>query len=340
MQLETGCWCMEITPQVAATLGERLESVTQDHVHRLGDHYVNHLHRVRELRLGEARLGGYVVSTGTTLPGVDGIIGLPAFRDLLVTFDYPAKQMRLERGALPQPDGKSVLPMRRIFGDLLGIDLTIGGTSMPSIIDTQSGLGLSLASTVVDAVHFADEPVQTGEVSIDVGERTRRAPLRKGRLADVVAIGRYTFPGQITDIITYPPTRPRLGNIGSGVLSHFVMTMDQANKRVRFVSAGDSTSFPPSPAYRSFDVALTAPPRGNTVRVSRVVPGGIADRAGLKTGDVVVRVNDAPASTLRVHGSPQSNLDRLARSEAPLVMGVERAGQTVTVTLRSEVRVR
>jgi hypothetical protein len=63
--------------------------------------------------------------------------------------------------------------MRRIFGDLLGIDLTIGGTSMPSIIDTQSGLGLSLASTVVDAVHFADEPVQTGEVSIDVGERTR-----------------------------------------------------------------------------------------------------------------------------------------------------------------------
>jgi hypothetical protein len=54
----------------------------------------------------------------------------------------------------------------------------------------------------------------------------------------------------------------------------------------------------------------------------------------------VVRVNDAPASTLRVHGSPQSNLDRLARSEAPLVMEVERAGQTVTVTLRSEVRVR
>jgi hypothetical protein len=341
MQVETGCWCMEITPQVAATLGDRLESVTQDQVHRVGGGYVDHLHRVRELRLGDARLGGFVVSIGPNMPGQDGIIGLPAFRDLLVTFDYSAKQLRLERGALPQPDGKSVLPMRRIFGELRGIDLTIGGSAMPSIIDTQSGAGLLLASTVVDAVRFAAEPVATGQATNDVGEgRARRVPVRTARLADVMAIGRYTFPSQIIDIITYPPTRPRLGNIGGEVLGHFSVTMDHANNRVRFVSVGDSTSFPPSPAFRSVGLTIAALPRGNTVRVSDVAPGGAADRAGVKAGDVVVSVNGGPASTLPVDGSPQANLRRLAQSEAPLVLEVERAGRKLTVTLQSEVMVK
>jgi hypothetical protein len=41
---------------------------------------------------------------------VDGIIGYLAFRDVLLTLDYPAEEIRVSHGRLPRPDGREVFP--------------------------------------------------------------------------------------------------------------------------------------------------------------------------------------------------------------------------------------
>src|SRR5438270_7473927 len=48
--------------------------------------------------------------TAPVLPGVDGILGFGLFTDYLLTLDYPGKQLRLARGALPATNGADILP--------------------------------------------------------------------------------------------------------------------------------------------------------------------------------------------------------------------------------------
>src|SRR2546423_14006110 len=44
-------------------------------------------------------------------PDVDGILGFALFSDYLLTLDYPAMQVRLERGALPPANGADILAL-------------------------------------------------------------------------------------------------------------------------------------------------------------------------------------------------------------------------------------
>jgi hypothetical protein len=332
LMLETGCGCIELAPRTVAAVGG-LEALTDDKLYRVAGGFVDGLHRVAELRIGGARLGGFVATTDATMPGVDGLIGLPAFAGLLLTVDYPNRQLRLEKGALPVPDGKNVLPMRNIFGVLLGIDMETGGGTLPTVIDTQSGLALSLSPELASGLRFESAPVQTGEVLMG---GTVTAPVKTGRLAGELRIGEFVLPRQLAQVITHPPDRPRLANIGAEILRHFAVTLDQQNMRVRFTRAGPTTLPAPGP-YRGFGLVASSL-RDGTARVSRVDAGGAADRAGLKAGDVVVRVDGAPLGTLRENGvSAQAALIRRAQDPAPVTLEVRRDGQPVTVTLASEV---
>ena len=63
--------------------------------------------------------------------GVDGVLGLAAFRDLLATLDLAGGRLSLTKGSLPSPDGRSVLPLRRL-GSLVGVDVRVC-TSIPFV---------------------------------------------------------------------------------------------------------------------------------------------------------------------------------------------------------------
>ena len=333
MLLETGCWCIDLSPQVIVALGGGSRALTDDKLYRAGGGFVDHLHRVRELRIGGARLTGLVVTANPSYPGVDGILGLPAFAGLLMTVDYPNCQLRLERGALPPPDGITVLPLRHIFGDFVGIDVEVPGGSLPSVIDTQSGFGLSLSPELAETLRFESAPVATGEVLM--GGRVT-APLKTGRLSGPFTIGAFVFQRQLAQVIAHPPNRPRLANLGSHVLRHFALTLDQRTMRVRFARA-DTTPVAPSSPYRSFGMAASAG-RDGTVRITSVEAGGAAEKAGLKAGDVVTRVGGTPAGALRPNGmSVQATLTRLAQAADPVAFEVVRAGREVRVRLTSEI---
>jgi len=44
---------------------------------------------------------------------VDGILGLSLFAEYLTTLDFPAKQLRIDRGELPKADGAEILDWYR-----------------------------------------------------------------------------------------------------------------------------------------------------------------------------------------------------------------------------------
>lgn len=340
MLIETGCECVHLSPQVVAGLAEVLVPLTDDKLFRAGGTFVGRLHRARSIAVGGATLTDVVVTADNALQGVDGILGLPAFRDLLLTVDYPAQRLVLEQGALPAPDGRQILPMRRVFGDLYGIDLPVGAHTLPALLDTQSGFGLITSPTLARGLHLASAPVPAGEVVM--GGMTT-APWQVARLADTIHIGAYRLPAQLVSVIAHPPTRPRLANVGGQLFQHFAVTFDQRTARVRFAREG-STVIPGPGPYRSFGLRAAATRTGRTrsgaTRVLSVTPGGAAARAGLRIGDVVARVGGAAVETLLVNAaSVQSELDRLAQGGAPVTVEVLRDGTPLAVTLAGEVLV-
>ena len=75
----------------------------------------------------------------------DGILGFPAFKNVLLTLDYPAEEVRISRGRLPRPDGRKIFAYRGFRRPHL--DTEVGGQRMKILLDSGSTGRFSLVST-------------------------------------------------------------------------------------------------------------------------------------------------------------------------------------------------
>lgn len=83
-----------------------------------------------------------------------------------------------------------------------------------------------------------------------------------------------------------------------------------------------------------FTLGIEFEPREDgTIAVHRLIPGGAAERDGLKEGDVLRSANGA---ALRDPMMP--TLTPMLRSGAPIEFALERAGHPMTVTVRPNPR--
>jgi len=153
---------------------------------------------------------------------VDGVIGFPLFRDVLLEFDYPEGELRIRRGALPVADGYWVLRLR---GDHICpyVDVKILGDKVPVLIDTGSDSGIGL--TELHPGHVSAPPKPTTPVITVRGREARVA----ARLNFDIRIGPITLRRPL--VYKRDPAR-----VGSRILRHCVVTFDQVNKRVRLLS--------------------------------------------------------------------------------------------------------
>ena len=58
-----------------------------------------------EVQFKGVRAASRNYNVSTNLPKIDGILGFNLFSEYLLTLDFPAKRVRLERGELPKADG-------------------------------------------------------------------------------------------------------------------------------------------------------------------------------------------------------------------------------------------
>ena len=158
-------------------------------------------------------------------PQVDGVLGFPLFADYQLTLDYPGKQVRLTRGALPAANGSDILNFDSTRGVPV-IDFTVGDMKLKADLDSGNLVGgFILAEAVLKKLRLTEPPVVVGRARSVNNE----IEIKRARLQDTIRIGSYEFPQPNVTV----PALGENANIGFVVLSEFVLSFDQKNTRLR-----------------------------------------------------------------------------------------------------------
>lgn len=189
--------------------------------------------RIETLKLGEAQVSGlFAVSlnlsnvwTGSDTPR--GVLSAAAFPGLLITLDYPARQIELWRGELPAADGQSIFEWDA--GERLpSVPLTLNDVKLKATLDSGSAFGISLARKYVNSLRLASKPVEARKEKTVDGQ----SAVFVAKLDGLAKIGQFTIENPEVRFTEGQPS----GNIGSEVLQQFSVTLDSKNRRVRLES--------------------------------------------------------------------------------------------------------
>jgi len=246
---------------------------------------------VDTLKIGNAEFSGVqaLASDSPFTSDFDGVLGLAVFRDCLLTFDYPAGELRLAQGTLPPANGRDVLDYETRMGKIV-FAADVDGQPFDFTLDTGASAWFVFPKALTKRSKYLHGPVEAHQArTID-----RTITVQMARLDCRLQLGRHTFlrPYGLVEGDT------DLTVIGSGALDEFALTLDQANRRLRLTRTSDAALTPPP--YRTFGFSMRRD--GQTITISHVVPKSPAQAAGLQAGDAVVSIADKPAA--EVYGRP------------------------------------
>jgi len=290
--------------------------------------------RMDSLAIGSMRLEGLDApsrdyNTGA-LPPIDGVLCLDLFHGMVITLDYPAQKIRIERGQLPEPNGQTIFAAESGRRNIV-VPLSVGGKTVPAVLDTGNSVGLLLPASFVKDLPKAGEPKSAGKARSVSGEYD----VMQVELAEPVRLGNHSLG---TTVRYYDQLQ--MGNIGSQELSGFRVSFDPANNRVRIAESGAPAAASGSwqsatPATNP--VAAPQSPRrygiqmmgisADEIAVAGTEPGSAAERGGLRAGDKILAMNGKPLNQL-------SEAERVqALRGSPLVLSIEREGKNLELRL-------
>ncbi len=183
---------------------------------------------IKDLQFRDVTAYSRNYNTATYLSRIDGILGFDIFADYLLTLDYPNRKVRIERGALPKPNGKQILNFQMIEGNP-AIDIFIGGIKTTALVDSGNIRGVDLSSAFLKKIPLVSFPRIIGKGSSVSGEYD----VKEVQLQETLSIGTFAFP---EPSVTFSDVFEEI-NIGSTLLREFAVTFDRKNLRVRFVKA-------------------------------------------------------------------------------------------------------
>jgi predicted aspartyl protease len=219
----------------------------------------------------------------------DGILPVTAFREVLLTIDYPGRTVTVRRGELPVPgegsEGAHVVPLN--METLPHVMISPGDKAdvepLSMLLDTGSSGFLSIPSA--STLRFRSSPVATGRhVTLGVV-----VPRRQGRIDGTLMWAGHALEDPVVALA--PDHR---GYAGAALLRHFRVTLDMAHKRVRFEH--DSAEPIRCPPVRGIGAEAIRQP-GRWI-IDYVLDGSPAALAGLAVGDRVETVAGIPVAEM------------------------------------------
>lgn len=287
--LDTGAARMVVTPQVAGQFPEDMFS------HQISPRgadgrrvKVTHALNMPTLTLGQAQFSNVDAmimnlddvsdSLGLRL---DGIIGCPLFRGLLLNINYPERIVRLEVGSLKEM--KSENRFHYSGSSRPHVALEIEDTRYPFLVDSGSSSAISVSTRMLKTLEAQQEPVL---VAVSVSVSGIPEPWNASRLVSDIKLG--------THIIEQPIVRTgREPAIGSALLREFDLTYDFTH---RLILLERPTAEPVTmPALRAAGVAFRK--RGDHWLVWQLFPYLDAD-VEIREGDLATRINGTPVEAI------------------------------------------
>jgi len=122
---------------------------------------------------------------------------------------------------------------------------------------------------------------------------------------------------------------PGAGNIGSGILADYIVSIDQKNHLIAFREPADGGLAASNNKPRRLGVRFKGMPGGKILTIASVNPGSLGELAGLAAGDVLLTLNDKPTDQ---YDMPE--LGALFGSRAPLKFDVERDGEAKIIEIQ------
>lgn len=210
---------------------------------------------------------------------IDGILGFPFFRNVLLTLDYPEHRMILA----PTGSASALQPGSTIHFNnsqhVPIIPLGLGNKTFFALVDSGSDSTLRLNPLGMDFV-YAQAPRPGPFVATVSGDVQQTV----ARLDQTILLGAYRLDHPVAEITSELPA------IGGSVLKNFVVTFDQKRNQVTFYR--NSTlpiTFPP---LRSAGISVAK--AGAYWRIIGVIADSPAARAGVEEGDLITRINQEP----------------------------------------------
>ena len=212
---------------------------------------------------------------------IDGILSFGAFKDFLLTLDYQAGVLRLEKGKLPKPNGVDVFTAK-------GKDyrpwttVKFGNRSRRMLIDSGAGTA-SFAVRRLDKYQTVSEPQVTG---VSAGLKSNDIEVRESaRAAQPVLLGPHTLQAPI--LASTEDTEI----IGGAVMKHFVWTFDQSTKRFRMIRSDPDAEIEFAPVT---GLGMLYTPSADGLLVRKVLEDSPARQLDIEPGDLVTHFDGKP----------------------------------------------
>jgi hypothetical protein len=197
---------------------------------------------IKQLEMGDVSLRDVSVIVGPLLtpPGKSdaprGVLSASSFPGYLLTFDFARKQISIRRGALEQPNDKTIFAYED-NGETPSLPVRVGGHEYRVHLDTGAPFALALPTKYKDEVPL-EGPLAEGKARTPAGE----FQTYKGTLKSEAEIGAYKIHGRailFTDAVPFPNATPR-GQVGCSALAGLPVTLDSRNRRIDFVTASSA----------------------------------------------------------------------------------------------------
>ncbi len=210
---------------------------------------------------------------------VDGILGFPVFRDLLLTLDYPRSRVVLSPRFPARTVPGVAVPFALEDGTRPIINVELGDKSFMALVDSGSNLPFTLNATGLNPP-FKYGPRSGPLVATLSGD----APRQIGRLGESLVLGTAEIREPRVMLTDQLPT------IGAEILRHFTLTFDQ-HRGLMILSAERDTPVK-LPPQRTTGLSFARLPA--EWRVLQVLDDAPAATQQIEPGDAIVGINGEP----------------------------------------------